>query len=181
MTDDELIRSVLDGNQRNFRLIVEKYSPRVFRTVLGFVHQREEAEEITQDCFLKAYNSLSSFSGKSAFSTWLYRITVNTALNAARKKKREQLMGDLSAFFQFSSPEKNAGQKIEAAEGDRMVQQALDKLPQKQRVAFILSKFEEFSQKEIAEIMGTSEGAVEQLIFRARLHLKKELEKRRKV
>ncbi len=181
MTDDELIRSILDGNQRNFRLIVEKYSPRVFRTVLGFVHQREEAEEITQDCFLKAYNSLPGFSGKSAFSTWLYRITVNTALNVVRKKRREQLMGDLSAFFQFSSAEKNAGQKLEEAEEDGIVEQALDKLPEKQRVAFILSKFEGFSQKEIAEIMSTSEGAVEQLILRAKAHLKKELKKRRKV
>ncbi len=90
-------------------------------------------------------------------------------------------MGDLSAFFQFSSAEKNAGQKLEEAEEDGIVEQALDKLPEKQRVAFILSKFEGFSQKEIAEIMSTSEGAVEQLILRAKAHLKKELKKRRKV
>ena len=81
MHESELIQSILDGNQQDFKLLIKKYETNVFRAAIGFLHNKQDAEEITQDVFVKVYQSLSSFKGKAAFSTWLYRITVNTSLN----------------------------------------------------------------------------------------------------
>ena len=88
MDEYELIQSILSGNQQDFKLLIKKYEANVFRTAIGFLHNKQDAEDITQDVFIKVYQSLSSFNGKAAFSTWLYRITVNSSLNFLRKKKR---------------------------------------------------------------------------------------------
>ena len=77
MNDSEIIRDVLNGDQKKYALIVEKYQSNVFRTAIGFVHSKEDAEDIAQDVFIQAFRLLGSFEGKSELSTWLYRITVN--------------------------------------------------------------------------------------------------------
>ena len=103
MHEVELIQSILYGNQQNFKLLIKKYEANVFRTAIGFLHNKQDAEEITQDVFVKVYQSLSSFRGKAAFSTWLYRITVNTCLNYLRKKKRRGFWIGLSDLLQIPS------------------------------------------------------------------------------
>ena len=113
MYETELINSVLKGNQQDYGLLIKKYQTNVFRTAIGFVNNKEDAEEITQDVFIKAYQSLSSFGGKAAFSTWLYRITVNTSLNYIRKKKQNGFWTGLTALFQTPSKNKLVSTIIE--------------------------------------------------------------------
>lgn len=173
MPDTEIIQSILQGNHQDYKLIVDKYQSNVFRTAIGFVHHKEDAEDITQDCFIKAFQSLSSFSGKAAFSTWLYRIAVNTSVNFLRSKKRKNFWIELTSSLNISSKEKECDDKLLQDEQQHLVQKALDTLPEKQCVAIVLSKYEELPQREIAGIMHITEGAVEQLIIRAKNNLQK--------
>lgn len=180
MSDEQLIQEILSGNTLAFQALVRKYQQPVFRTAMGFVHSKEDAEDITQDVFLQVYRSLSTFQGHSKFSTWLYRITLNTSINHVNKNKWRNfftISSDvLMNIFNRSNEEKNPQQQLEVNEREKMIRQAIDQLPEKQRTAFILSKYEELSQREIAEIMETTEGAVEQLLQRAKIFLRKKLE-----
>ena len=177
MDDFELIHRILAGNQSDFSILIHKYETNVFRTAIGFLHNKEDAEEITQDVFVKVYQSLSSYNGKAAFSTWLYRITVNSSLNYLRKKKRKGFWVSLSELVQLPSKDKQPETIITERSEQTIIQQAMDSLPDKQRQAFVLSKYEELPQRQVAEIMQISEGAVEQLIQRAKNNLKNKLEK----
>ncbi len=164
----------------NFENIVLDYQAMVFRTAMGFVHSKEDAEDLTQEVFLKAYNSWSNFRGESEVSTWLYRITVNLCLNHLEKKSKRNIFQlteeALRNLFNTKSDTKNPQQELEAHEQDDIIRQAIDSLPDKQRVAFVLSKYDDLSQKEVAAIMEISEGAVEQLLQRAKVNLQKKLE-----
>ena len=177
MDELELIRRVLEGHQQDFSLLIKKYEASVFRTAMGLLHSKEDAEEITQDVFLKVYQSLSSFNGRSAFSTWLYRITINSSLNLLRKKKRRGFWIGLSDLLQIASKDREAETIMTEKTEKAVIRQAINSLPEKQRLAFVLTKYEELPQKQVAEIMDLSEGAVEQLILRAKTNLRKKLEK----
>ena len=178
MDDTELIQNVLHGNQRDFERLVEKYQSAVFRIAIGLLHNKEDAEEIVQDVFIKVYKSLSSFDAKAAFSTWLYRVTVNASLNVLRKKKRQKLWVELSDILQLRSKEKQADTLLIEQSDNDLIYQAMNELPAMQRVAFVLSKYEELPQAKVAEILHLSTGAVEQLIYRAKRNLKQKLEKK---
>lgn len=178
MDDTELIQNVLNGNQRDFERLVEKYQSAVFRMAIGLLHNKEDAEEIVQDVFIKVYKSLSSFDAKAAFSTWLYRVTVNASLNVLRKKKRQKLWVELSDILQLRSKEKQADALLTEQSDNTLIYQAMKDLPAMQRVAFVLPKYEELPQARVAEILHLSTGAVEQLIYRAKRNLKQKLEKK---
>ncbi len=175
MSDEQLIKEVISGNQTAFKSLMEKYQLQVFRTVMGFVHTKEDAEEVTQDIFIRVYQSLSSFHHDAEFSTWLYRITVNMSLNFLRSNRKNRILQSLEAIFSYRSEEKTPLEDMEQAERDRRIRMAIDALPEKQRMAFILSRYEELPQKKIAEVMNRSEGAVEQLLQRAKENLQKKL------
>jgi RNA polymerase sigma-70 factor (ECF subfamily) len=175
MSDEQLIGEIVSGNHAAFKSLMEKYQLQVFRTVMGFVHTKEDAEEVTQDIFVRAYQSLSSFQHESEFSTWLYRITINMCLNFLRRNRKNRLQQSLETIFSLRSEEKTPLEELESAERDRRIRMAIDSLPDKQRMAFILSRYEELPQKKIATIMNRSEGAVEQLLQRAKENLKKKL------
>lgn len=179
MTDTEIIDKVKAGNQQVFTLLLERYQERVFRMAMGFVHQREEAEDLTQEIFIKVYQQLSSFSGDAAFATWLFRVTVNTGINHVNRMKRRQWI-NLSAelfesVFNQGTDDQNPEQELISNERDAAVQKAIDSLGDKQKTAFVLSKYDEMSQSDIATIMEISEGAVEQHLQRAKKNLQKKL------
>ena len=179
MSEEQLIEKILSGDKGAFRMLMEKYQQQVFHVAIGFVHSRQDAEDITQEVFIRVYRSLNSFKERSLFSTWLYRITINTSINYINKNKRRNLLtnasNSLMSLLNKSNEEKDAHQQLEATEIEKSIQNAIDGLPEKQRKAFILSKYEDLSQREIAEIMQTSEGAVEQLLVRAKKSLQKKL------
>lgn len=183
MNDSEVISSVLNGHKDDFRKLIEKYQQRVFRLAIGFVHDREEAEDLTQEIFIKAWQSLDSFRGESSFSTWLHRIGVNICLNHTRKKNRNPLIARISTMLgsqhdnelQIAVYEENAEEIIIKEEHSTWLKKALDSLPGNQRTAIILSKYDDLPQKEIAAVMNLTEGAVEALIQRAKKNLRQKL------
>jgi len=179
MSEQEIIQDILKGDHSKFELFVVKYQTMVFRTAMGFVHNKEDAEDLTQDVFISAFQSIASFQGNSEFSTWLYRITVNTSINHLNRNKHSaflQFAGDLlQNFFSKESGDKNPHQQLEQSERDTAIRKAIDSLPEKQRTAFVLSKYDDLTQKEIAAIMQSTEGSVEQLLQRAKTNLQKKL------
>lgn len=184
MTDSELIQEILSGNLSLFRQLLVRHQAQVFRTCIGFVHHKEDADDLTQEVFIQAYQSLASFKGDSEFSTWLYRIAVNRALNYMRERQKKSIFDRLDSlftggkdvqFFSDSAAEENPEQQFIHNEEREMIAKALDKLPEKQRVAMVLSKYDDMSQREIAHVLNTTEGAVEALLQRAKTTLRKEL------
>ncbi len=162
-------------------LLMEKYQLFVFRTAIGFVHNQQDAEDITQEVFIRAYKNLDKFRGDSQHSTWLYRIAVNCSLNFLAKAKRRAFFGvdssNLENIVESRGSGVNPARELELQEESQKVAKLIDTLPKRQRVAFILSKYNHLPQQEIAEIMGVSVGAVEQLLYRARNNLSKSVRK----
>jgi RNA polymerase sigma-70 factor (ECF subfamily) len=185
MTEEELIKNMISGDYDSFKVLVNENQKKVLNTCYRFTNNREDAEDITQEVFVEVYRSIRGFRGNSKLSTWIYRIAVAKSLDFLRKKKRkkrfgfvknvfsgEQLKEDLKASVS-SSPEANA----ENQDRIKILNEALETLPENQRTAFTLSKYDELSYQEIAEILGTTIPAVESLIHRAKNNLKKKLYK----
>ena len=97
MDDSAIIKEILHGDKDKFRLLIEKYQQMVFRTVMGFVHNKEDADDLTQEIFIQVYQSLERFKGNSAFSTWLYRIAINASLNKIRRSPLKIIFQRLDA------------------------------------------------------------------------------------
>ncbi|MFZ4705342.1 MAG: RNA polymerase sigma factor [Bacteroidales bacterium] len=184
MTDTEIVQLVIAGNRDAFRPLAEKYKGMVFRTSMGFVHNKEDAEDITQDVLVSVYQSLGKFKGQSSFSTWVYRIALNASLNFVRKKSRHSILQRFETLLGFEK--KNEIQQIESGyfnpeqiltnkERRASIHRALDLLPENQCIAFTLSKYDDLPQREIAQIMNLTEGAVEALLQRAKANLQKKL------
>ena len=190
MTDAEIIKLILQGDKEKFALLVGQYQKLVFRTCMGFLHDKDDSEDLTQDVFIQAYQSLPRFRGNAAFSTWLYRIAVNASLNKIRKSP---LMLIKQQFDNFAGDKKEGELSVPLTDGEdpetimirdehvKWVQRALDSLPENQRTAIVLSKYDDLPQKEIAEIMDTTEGAVEALLQRAKKNLYKKLAAQRRI
>jgi len=184
ISDSEVIRRVLERERDLYRELVERYQPMVFRICMGFLHNKDDADDLTQEVFIQSYLSLPGFKGNSNFSTWLYRIAVNICLNKVRRKSRYFLLQRLDSFFdtkkgkeiQLVIPDNENPESILIRNEHReWVQRALNSLPEKQRTAIVLSRYDDLSQMEIAMIMNITEGAVESLIQRAKVNLHEKL------
>jgi len=189
MTDSEIIKKILKEDKENYRILVEKYQQMVFSTCMGFLHNKDDADDLTQEVFIQAYLSLSRFKGDAAFSTWLYRIAVNASLNKVRKSVKNLIMQRFDILFGNEKPleapfslsnEEDPENILIKHEHIEWLQKALDALPENQRTAIILSKYDDLPQKEIAEIMNTTEGAVEALLQREKKNLREKLSVHRK-
>lgn len=174
ISEDKIIERVLDGETDMFRLLVERYHERIFILSRGFVHQLQDAEDITQETFLRAFISLGSFRGSSEFSTWLYRIGINSAYTFLRKREKKSILsfyeskvGAIANLLQTNKND-NPHRILSSKEVQELIYREIDRLPQRQRVAFIFSRLDEMPQKEIAQIMSLSVHAVESLIQRAK-------------
>ena len=183
MTDTELIERILLNDQRAFRMLVEKYQQIVFKTCIGFLHSREEAEDLTQEVFIEVYQSISRFRQEAKISTWLYRMAVNKCLNYIKKNKKNKFLINLENIFMPGNEDLKNEVRNKAFDDDKMdiderakiLQSAIDSLPPNQKIAFTLNKYDELSYKEISEIMDVSLSSVESLIHRAKLNLQKKL------
>lgn len=184
MTDNEIIREIVQGERNMYRKLVERYQPMVFRTCMGFLHNKDDADDLTQNVFIQAYQTLTGFKHDASFSTWIYRIAVNASLNKIRKSSKNLLIQRLetvfgvekSKEFSFAIPDSDNPENILILNEHReWVQKALNTLPENQRTAIVLSKYDDLSQKAIAEIMNLTEGAVESLIQRAKANLREKL------
>lgn len=171
-----IIQAVANGDIIAFATLYKQYSAKVYNTALSYVKDVEDAEEITQDVFVKIYKSVSTFGGNSSLTTWIYRITVNTSLNHLKKKKRFTLFKSTftsSTTIDFEHP----GVLLENKENAKVLFKAIDGLPDNQKTAFILSYIEELPRQEVADVMEISLKAVESLLQRAKKNMRTELEK----
>lgn len=183
MDENQIIAAVLNGQTNAFSQLVTQYQDMVFRTCMGFVHDADDANDLAQDVFISAYQNLKNFNQQSAFATWLYRIAVNASLNAIRSKKKNIFQRIDLGFGQKESVEfalpddlwATPENSMISAEQELWVIREIDKLSEKQKVAFVLSRCDNLPQKEIASIMEISEGAVESLIQRAKANMVKNL------
>lgn len=174
--DSKIIKGVAKGDKQAFKMLYDRYSEKVYNTALSYTKDTEEAEEVTQDVFMKIFKSAATFKGNSLLSTWIYRIVVNTSLNYVNKKKRLTLVknnSDLPDVTDFQHP----GVLLEQKENAAALFKAMDCLPDNQKTAFILSFIEDMPRKEVAKIMETSLKAVESLLQRAKQNMRQELEK----
>lgn len=170
--DQIIIQQVLKGNTNAFAELIDLYQDMVFGLAYKMTKNREEAEEVSQDSFVKAFKNLSSFKGDSKFSTWLYRIVYYTSLDAIKKNKKEQNTFEINeiTFNQIESVD-SILQRIERKERAQIIEQCLDKLPDDERALIWLFYFDELSLKEIVEITNMSEANVKVKLHRARKKL----------
>jgi len=183
MENTILLQQIKGGHPEAFKQLVDQYHHKVINTCYGFVHNKEDAEDIAQEVFLEAYESIANFREEAQLSTWLYRIAVTKALDFLRKQKRQKRFGYLRNILGLDNqveqvpapPSANPQVTLENQERARILQQAVDSLANNQKIAINLNKYEGCSYQEIADIMGTSVSAVESLIHRAKSNLEKKL------
>ena len=174
-TDENLVKQTQRGDKAAFNLLVIKYQHRVAKLVSRFVHNHQEAEDVVQEAFIKAYRAIGKFRGESQFYTWLYRIAVNTAKNYLVSRSRKPPASDLDAeeaetmsvgarLTDIATPERN----MLADEIAGTVRRVIEELPEDLRTALTLREFEGLSYDDIANAMGCPVGTVRSRIFRAR-------------
>jgi RNA polymerase sigma-70 factor (ECF subfamily) len=179
LTDTELISNILKGDQTLFAQLVERYQNYVFTLVLRFTDNREDAEEISQDIFVKAYRSLADFRGESKFSTWLYTIVRTSCITFLRKKKLDiTSIDDERTFLQLESRESAfRANTIEQRSRHAMVNEAIRMLsPDDAQLLSLFYKGEQ-SLEEIGKIVGLDPNTVKVKLHRARHRLKDKMEK----
>jgi RNA polymerase sigma-70 factor (ECF subfamily) len=172
MDDEETIRRVLDGQSDCFAILVEKYQKKVVGMIYQMVRDHHLSEDLAQDVFLNVYQGLRSFNpARASFSTWLYRIAQNKTLNAIQRKKPVFL----PEVPEGVSPQ-NAFHVVDLQEFHAELDRVLDRLPIKQKIAFVWAEIEELSYQDIAEIEGVSVGTIKSRIHSARQQLRKAFE-----
>jgi RNA polymerase sigma factor (sigma-70 family) len=180
LEEKTLIEKVIANDGEAFRDLYNKFSSKVYNTILSILQNTEDAEDITQEVFLQIHKSIQNFKQDSTLSTWIYRITVNKAFELIRSRKRKKRFAIVKSIFAKEEVEEpidfiHPGILAENKERGKVLFKAINKLSEKQKTAFTLNKVEGLSYKEISEIMNISLSSVESLIFRAKENLKKDL------
>ena len=176
--EQQLIEKLKLGDNEAFKQLVNQYRKDIISLCYGFIRNQEDAEEITQDTFIEVYRSIQNFRGDSKLSTWIYRIAVSRSLNKVKKNKFKNLLTSIENLFEQhleKSNERNPQQQLLQKEESKMLQKSIDKLPENQRIAFVLHHYDGHSYQQISEIMNTSLSSIESLIHRAKVNLKKQL------
>ncbi|WP_422091572.1 RNA polymerase sigma factor [Tenacibaculum ovolyticum] len=170
--DQTYINEVLNGNTNAFSILIEKYKGMVFTLALKMVKSREEAEEISQDTFIKAFKNLNKFKGESKFSTWLYKIGYRTCLDNLKKNK-EKYNTDTIDEITINKIKSTEGilEGIERKERAEIINKCMLSLPEDERSVLWMFYFEELSLKEIIAITDFSEANVKVKLHRARKRL----------
>jgi RNA polymerase sigma factor (sigma-70 family) len=167
--DSHYIERVINGDVAAYSSLVEKHKNLVFSIAIKILNNREDAEEIAQDTFLKAYGSLKTFEKKSKFSTWLYRIAYNSAISRKRKKKMEVVEIDDHIMFNYSTDEISSNvYQIHETEQVRLIDQALLALPEEDNVLISLFYKSEHSIEDISYITGLTQSNVKVKLHRIR-------------
>jgi len=173
--DDELMQRIATGEEAAFRLLVERWEAPVMSFLWRMTGSREEAEDLTQDTFVKVHANASRYTPRGRFQSWLFRISGNLARSWARRRKIVGWIRYDPELHERPAAGPAPDDQLAEDETSRRVRAALAELPERQRQALIMRKYHEMSQREIAEAMGASEGAVESLLIRALAGLRKRL------
>jgi RNA polymerase sigma-70 factor, ECF subfamily len=187
LTDEELALRAQAGSERDFEALVSRYAPAVYRLARGITRGPQDAEDVVQETFLRAFRHLGSFApSKATFKTWLLTIARNQSINVFASVKRRTLRfisefdtddrGTESFNSPFSGVDKDAEGLLAMKQEYFRVEQALQELPERQRTAMLLKAQQDMSYDQIAQVMNTSVSSVESLIFRGRKRLLEILE-----
>jgi len=181
ISDQHYIDKILQGETNAFAVLVDRYKDMIFSLALKMIKNREEAEEVAQDTFIKIYNSLSKFKGDSKFSTWIYKIAYNSCLDNLKKNKKEDLNISIDEFSShLIKTMDNALSALEDKERKQTIQNCLNLLPSEENFLLTLFYFEDQSLEEIGKIMSITANNVKVKLFRSRqklaVILKKQLE-----
>ncbi len=178
MQDDPdalLIDRFRNGDQEAFDELVRRYQKQIYYLAFRMTGNREDAEDIAQDTFIRVYGALGDFRGESSFYTWIYRIAVNLSINHHYKSKIRKFVSfdGLMEILRSPSPAPDSG--VEGEQVDSIVKKALEKFPAKQKMIFILRQYENLSFPEIAELTDRTTGSVKANYFHAVRKLRKAL------
>ena len=173
LSDVEIIESIINGNEDNYAMIVDRYKDKAYTLVNGIIKNEMESEEILQDCFLKAFNSLNKFRNESKFSTWFYRIVYNTSLTRINNKKRKIESNFVSIDEVESELVNNNKYNYNDNDISETLSLAVGQLPSNYSSVINLFYLEQMNCNEISEIINTSVNNVKVLLYRARNALKK--------
>jgi RNA polymerase sigma-70 factor (ECF subfamily) len=186
-TDVQLMLDVKAGDEASFELLLHRYRTPLVNFLYRMVRNREQAEDLAQEVFLRVYRARADYVPSAKFTTWLFRIATNLALNSVRDNRYQKLEVSIDAPVALDAengdekpldvPEKhpNIEQHLVEESGRKMIRHAIEKLPEKQRAAVLLHKYQELDYAEIARILSCSESALKSLLFRAYESLRVEL------
>jgi len=183
-TDAEIMLAVAAGDEAGYNYLVGKYHRQIIHFLYRMVHNESVAEELAQEVFLRVYRSRESYRAEAKFSTWLYRIATNLAVNHARDTKHERS----AQMVNLDEPDAESGSKPEVADDDPNIEQRMlreermaairkhvSALPERQRMAVLMHKYQEMDYRQIGEVLKLSESATKSLLFRAYQTLRESL------
>lgn len=183
-TDRELIEEFRNGNQQSFEALIARYEEKAYSLATRFTRNPEDAEEVLQDVFVTVYRKIAGFEGKSSFSSWLYRVTVNAGLMKLRKRKQdrstpiEDILPQLENSMVLRTKEQHdAANLTYRKELITAIEDAISKLPDDYRPVFVLRDIDGLTSREVSEILGLSVPAVKSRLHRSRLMLRRRLAK----
>jgi RNA polymerase sigma-70 factor (ECF subfamily) len=178
-TDEELVKRAQEDDERAFGELVTRYESKVYSLAMKMLRNPEDAEDVLQDTFLRAYRGIKGFKGNSTFSTWIYRITANSALMRLRKKQLPQVSiedsDERDAPIAIADWAPGPVDQLLNKEMQRVMDEAIEALPPEFRQVFILRDVEELSNADVAEILDLSVAAVKSRLHRARLKVRNRL------
>lgn len=182
LEDHRLIHAARKGDQKAYEALLEKYRNLVYHVMIKMVGNPQEAEDLTQEAFIKAFNALDSFNEEFAFSTWLMKIATNNCIDFLRKRKLRVFSidepihyKDEELHYEIPDQELTADRKMLAEERSKFIDKAIQSLPPRYRHVILLRHKEEKSYEDIAEILNLPLGTVKARIFRAREMLNKKI------
>jgi RNA polymerase sigma-70 factor, ECF subfamily len=178
MDEKQLVRLAKDGSQEAFEELVTKYQSKVFSMAMSFIRNREAADDVAQEVFLKAYLALPKFHGKSEFGTWLYRIAINHVKDTLRKRGRAKEVS-LEDVREIPAADENAMEKAEMERETEtrrsLVRRFVEDLPEKYRVILTLRDIQGLAYEDISQVLHLSPGTVDSRLHRARRMLRQKL------
>jgi RNA polymerase sigma-70 factor (ECF subfamily) len=181
LRDEEIVALCQKGQSEVFEVLVRKYMEKAFRIAFDFTHDVEEAKDLSQEAFLRAFSRIKQFDGRSSFYTWFYRLVVNICLDHTRRKGRviwERLERETERGtepMEIADASSSPDQEAMAGEAKRRADRTLEAMPNKQRTAFLLRNHQGLSIQDIAKVMKTTEGTVRVYLHRAVAALRQSL------
>jgi RNA polymerase sigma-70 factor (ECF subfamily) len=166
-TDLELVEAFRQGDMAAFNELVRRYQERVYWIARRVTGTHEDADDVVQETFVRVFEGLDGFRSASSFYTWLYRIAVNVALNALRKKRLKEFLPYDAAMEESHAGDDRVDAALEAAETKEVIRRAIDRLPPRQKLVFTLRYYEEMPYEEMSKNLGKTEGGLKANYFHA--------------
>ena len=166
-SDIELVQEVRNGRRQAFTELMKRYQERVYWVARRIVGSHDDADDIVQETFVKAYLALGEFRGDSSFFTWLYRIAVNLSLNALRKRQFLSYLHESDLLGRILPSRDDPGKDLENSETESALQRAVATLPEKQKAVFVMRYYDDMTYEEIGRVLKTSVGGLKANYFHA--------------